>query len=197
MNTTSELREQIVDLCERITEMDNDNPKNWPLIARMSASITEKEKRMKTIMLPNGMMVSADDLTDILEHADIRTILLNRVLDEPRNNNLLLDIIKELGYKPGYQEEEMNGLDHISAERRRQVYDKSWTAEHDDGHTNEELADAAAFYAIPSKYGELLVFWPWAGFSHGKEDKTRITQLAIAGALIAAEIDRLLRKEND
>ena len=88
----------------------------------------------------------------------------------------------------------MNGLDHISAERRKQIYNRGWSAEHDDTHTSEQLAEAAAFYAIPPKYGHMLVFWPWRGFPHGKEEKSRIKQLAAAGALIAAEIDRLLRE---
>jgi hypothetical protein len=56
------------------------------------------------------------------------------------------------------------------------------------------LASAAAFYALPEKYGELVGFWPTNWHHHKKRKHDRVKQLAIAGALIAAEIDRLLRK---
>ena len=58
---------------------------------------------MKTIMMPNGMVVSTDDLEDILIHADIRTQLLQKVVEGPMDDKLLLEIMKELEYRPGYQ----------------------------------------------------------------------------------------------
>lgn len=84
----------------------------------------------------------------------------------------------------------MKGTDLIRQERTRQVDVLGWTEEHDKQHTNEQLADAAAFYAIPERYGEFLLFWPWDE-PPNKSNKSRIRQLTIAGALIAAEIDRL------
>lgn len=87
----------------------------------------------------------------------------------------------------------MTGVELIQQERTRQIEKLGWTEGHDRKHTNEELAGAAAFYVIPEKYGEFLLFWPWDE-PHKKSKKTRILQLAIAGALIAAEIDRLVKE---
>lgn len=88
----------------------------------------------------------------------------------------------------------MNGIELITKERRRQIVEEKWTAEHDRQWTREELASAAAFYALPEKYGELLAFWPWDLKWNKKSKHNRLRQLTIAGALIAAEIDRLVRE---
>lgn len=80
----------------------------------------------------------------------------------------------------------MNGAELIAAERQRQVDVEGWTPEHDAEHDRGELAKAAAAYAVPD---HAAVFWPWA-FSGFKRDE-RVRELAKAGALIAAEIDRL------
>ena len=45
---------------------------------------------------------------------------------------------------------EQSGIERIAAERQRQIEQEGWTAEHDDGHVNGELAMAAALYATPS-----------------------------------------------
>ena len=87
----------------------------------------------------------------------------------------------------------MNGADLIKQERIRQISVEGWTPEHDEQWTREQLAEAATFYAAPEKYGEMLAFWPWAPEWNKKREHDRIRQLAIAGALIAAEIDRLQR----
>jgi hypothetical protein len=87
-----------------------------------------------------------------------------------------------------------NGVGLIAQERQRQVEAEGWSAKHDDQHRNEELASAAVFYALPEKYGELLVFWPWDPQYNKKQKHNRVRQLVIAGALIAAEVDRLLRE---
>ncbi len=96
----------------------------------------------------------------------------------------------------------MSVIDEIAAERRRQVEAEGWTPEHDDEHRRDELAWAAVCYAAPS-----LVFsqgrdpWPWARewdkrphrLPQGETLQTRMRALEKAGALIAAELDRLQR----
>lgn len=95
----------------------------------------------------------------------------------------------------------MTGIESIAAERQRQIEAEGWTAEHDDKHTEGELAHAAAEYAWhagvseggraefpPGAPSEL---WPWA--SKWWKPKSRREDLVRAGALIAAEIDRLDR----
>ena len=97
------------------------------------------------------------------------------------------------------------GIEMIAAERQRQVEGEGVDAAHDDLHYQGELALAACYYAFPEThviedYGLKLevtpdFFFPreWNQDWAGKEKDTRIRQLVKAGALIAAEIDRLIR----
>ena len=95
----------------------------------------------------------------------------------------------------------MNGIEMIAAERQRQVEKEGWTPEHDDQHVNGEMATAAACYAmVPDKCDESVAMelpdiWPetWSPKWWKPSPKKRIRELEKAGALIAAEIDRLLR----
>jgi hypothetical protein len=75
----------------------------------------------------------------------------------------------------------------IVDERNRQISVEGWDLGHDDEHDEGELAKAAACYALDNKFS-----WPW-GFESWKPGGGRIRQLTKAGALIAAEIDRLNR----
>ena len=83
----------------------------------------------------------------------------------------------------------MNGAELIAAERLRHTEVEGWTPEHDDEHTDGELASAAAAYIFPDGHDH---FWPWDE-SWWKPSDDPIRNLAKAGALIAAEIDRLQR----
>ena len=109
------------------------------------------------------------------------------------------------------------GIDLIAAERKRQVDVEGYTPEHDDQHDDGALALVAALYATPQqlfsvsvtddrKHNEagyrgitLEADDPWPCEWNKKYDKrgsvSRVHQLTIAGALIAAEIDRLLRTD--
>jgi hypothetical protein len=82
----------------------------------------------------------------------------------------------------------MNGVQKIAAERMRQIEDEKWTPEHDDEHDEEELASAAVAYAWNNPD-----MWPWES-ERWKPSNDPIRNLVKAGALIAAEIDRLERK---
>lgn len=98
------------------------------------------------------------------------------------------------------------GVDLIKAERERQIKEERCSAEHDDQHKLGELAGAAAIYALHGCGFEnphilearrravthKVRIWPWADFWWKPSD--RIRDLVKAGALIAAEIDRLQRK---
>jgi len=90
-----------------------------------------------------------------------------------------------------------DGAALIAAERRRQVEAEGWTPEHDDQHDQGELAQAAAAYALHAGAGlskrvyEAERLWP---FTDGwKPSANEVRELVKAGALIAAEIDRLQR----
>jgi hypothetical protein len=90
----------------------------------------------------------------------------------------------------------MAGIDLIASERERQVAEEGWSADHDDTQTHGELAKAAAVYAMPWNGSWKQVTWPWEPRSIRHTWGTRegrIRELTKAGALIAAEIDRLER----
>ena len=82
----------------------------------------------------------------------------------------------------------MNGIELIHLERSRQVACEGFSPEHDDEHTNRALIQAALCYIKGDATG-----WPWE--PRWWKPKSRVRNLVKAGALIAAEIDRLQRKE--
>lgn len=101
------------------------------------------------------------------------------------------------------------GIELITDERFRQVAKEGWTPEHDDTHKNGELIEAAGIYAMVASAevrgstasewpfgmvisGELIMQWPWDEKWYKPSDDP-IRNLVRAGALIAAEIDRLQR----
>lgn len=109
------------------------------------------------------------------------------------------------------------GVGKIAAERERQVSAEGWTPEHDDTHKNDELANAAACYAMSHKsrrwktirdgmplgtddysrddgMARVPAIWPWDAEWWKPLPNDRIHELVKAGALIAAEIDRLDRE---
>jgi hypothetical protein len=90
----------------------------------------------------------------------------------------------------------MNGAEMIAAERWRQTEVEGWDAWHDDAeHTTGELVEAAVCYALAGIGAESDVVparWPWVD-ADWKPSRDGIVSLTKAGALIAAEIDRLLR----
>jgi hypothetical protein len=87
----------------------------------------------------------------------------------------------------------MNGAERIAAERRRQIEAEGWTPEHDDQHSDGVLALAAG--QLVKNAVDAWFKNTWVGEMALKHRGDRIRQLEIAGALIAAEIDRLLRLE--
>lgn len=107
----------------------------------------------------------------------------------------------------------LTGIQLIAAERQRQIEKERWTPEHDDQHTDETLPLVAALYAAPCDLfeadieavgGKILGIsfndpWPasWDDCWDRRQDFDRKRQLIVAGALIAAELDRLNRAEQE
>jgi hypothetical protein len=93
------------------------------------------------------------------------------------------------------------GIELIAHERERQVKVEGWSEEHDDTHKKSALAVAAVEYANCSIYQQrgceyVPLQWPW-GMKWWKPSSNKIRNLVKAGALIAAEIDRLQRVKSD
>lgn len=92
------------------------------------------------------------------------------------------------------------GVDLIAAERARQIAVEGWTPDHDDEHFHGELLAASDEYvraALRILTAEVEperppIGWPWHP-SWWKPSEDPIRNLVKAGALIAAEIDRLQR----
>ena len=85
------------------------------------------------------------------------------------------------------------GLFDIALERKKQCFETKYTKEYDDQWTKGELATAAACYAVSTFWGFMQIIWPWAPHCWKPSPKNRRHELVKAGALIAAEIDRLDR----
>lgn len=104
------------------------------------------------------------------------------------------------------------GAEQIHHERTRQITEKGYGAVNDDGYLDGQLILAAIAYAFESipeespvrviggdlierragEVGEPPPWWPWgAEVFRPSEDPVR--NLVVAGAFIAAEIDRLRR----
>jgi hypothetical protein len=93
------------------------------------------------------------------------------------------------------------GVELIAQERRRQVEVEGWTPKHDDEQIRDALTRAVQCYARAAEYqlaglsiaGPPPALWPWED-SWWKPSPDPVRNLVKAGALIAAEIDRLLRR---
>lgn len=85
----------------------------------------------------------------------------------------------------------------IAAERQRQIDAEGWTPAHDADHVGDHLAWAAVCYVTPeyrrSTRNGVPVDWPWEKWFWKPTPDDRVRELVKAGALIAAEIDRLSR----
>jgi len=106
--------------------------------------------------------------------------------------------------KPNTTRAPTKGVRRIAAERQRQIESEGWTPEHDNTHHRDQLAWAAVCYAAPAairreaRHPNRTVFldpWPWSTKWDKRGRTDRVRDLEKAGALIAAEIDRLLRLE--
>ena len=93
----------------------------------------------------------------------------------------------------------------VVAERRRQVEAEGWTPAHDDKHKRRQLALAAQSYLATHAEPDVdcprrphlnreCWNWPWSK-KWWKPSKDPVRNLVKAGALIAAEIDRLQRAQ--
>jgi len=100
------------------------------------------------------------------------------------------------------------GIELIRAERERQIKVEGFSAFHDSQHNISDLARAAICYAINAIKNQsadhiariqcdraIKIFWPWRVDDY--KPTAPIRDLVKAGALIAAEIDRLQLHETD
>ena len=79
----------------------------------------------------------------------------------------------------------------VFAERERQKSVEGWTPEHDDEHSDGQLADAAASYILGKEWISKIKIWPWSWEWWKPKDRRR--DLVRAAALTIAEIERIDR----
>jgi len=97
------------------------------------------------------------------------------------------------------------GIEIITEARQHQIDVEGFYSSHDDTHTEGELANAAACYALTDEMREhfnddfgqdqWLRLWPFELQWLKLTPDDRIKELGKAGGLIAAEIDRLNREK--
>lgn len=97
------------------------------------------------------------------------------------------------------------GIDLIAEERGRQLFQEKMTHSHDDHHREGELANAAVCYiasgqaqvfdGVPTP--ALLSLWPFDASWWKPTKGDPIRDLVKAGALVAAEIDRIQRMNGE
>lgn len=104
----------------------------------------------------------------------------------------------------------MTGIELIEAERKRQIEKEGFDKKHDmNMHMSDDLAIAGAIYALPTNIrlyyynsrpdGETELrpmLWPFDMQWYKPCPNDRKRELVKAGALIAAEIDRIIDREN-
>lgn len=90
----------------------------------------------------------------------------------------------------------------VLKERARQISEEGWDSDHDDEHDDGSLAIAGACYALPvslrrckNLVNDVPDDWPWYKKWWKPTSHDRIRELAKSGALVIAEIDRLLREK--
>src|SRR4029450_2861042 len=119
---------------------------------------------------------------------------------------MALDVKAPKGYRKAWNGgvRPVTGVDRIAMERARQVSVEGWAPAHDDRHVDAELTAAACCYAALARrqaHGTIQDMvddmpppsgWPWDA-EWWKPSDDPIRNLEKAGALIAAEIDRLQR----
>jgi hypothetical protein len=89
------------------------------------------------------------------------------------------------------------GLYLICQERNRQLSQEGFSAEHDDKVNGSfQLVGAAIAYLCVSNNEHIQRWWPW-DWKWWKPSHDRIRNMVKAGALIAAEIDRLQREREN
>ena len=154
---------------------------------------------------------AAEEIYKLLDHA-VQAVVMTAIISGTKRIPPCPELVPDTAaIIERHEEENKNtGAGLIAAERRRQIETEGFTAEHDDKHTRRELALAACAYALPKSYcfrGEYitpqslfdLTWWDQKWFKRSNtfnsHPENMIPDLIKAGALIAAEIDRLKRQQ--
>ena len=168
----------------------------------------EKAKRLEFLQNLNS-----DKSLDIREQASLGMEHMIHLIKS--RNEYINNLESQIAKQKDLNMNQLTGIELIAKERQRQIDEEGWTAEHDDLHSDGEMAQAAAVYATVTQENLIRVLdhdygdgWPWdlEWFKPYRETDgpfcpqsipgvDRVRCLFKAGALIAAEIDRIERLE--
>ncbi len=165
---------------------------------------------MKSVVENSGTTVLVSDYSNIIQTSldpdgSCMEIELNTDVFGRLQANVLIDKQRFVIESMYDGRPRSRGVFIIDAERRRQIAQEGWSPEHDSGHTEGELAMAGACYALTEDIRRLRSYpagkdckpvpdyWPFSPDWWKPTPENRIRELAKAGALIAAEIDRLTK----
>ena len=167
--------------------------------------------------------VNADDAVRLADAVDLVYTILREYKDLPEvRTNALRDVLLAI-QPPEFWAQllqlplEGSGIGLITAERQRQIGEEGFSANHDDQHEDRSLAKAAACFAYPGQIyvsetqTDKITFkdaWPEWDPKWDKRPKSPSTGAVLniqtlaerkrmmikAGALCAAELDRIQRK---
>lgn len=150
----------------------------YQLINEQTATIEDQAAELATLRAENEQLHTWDGLMSVLDEHYPHDVFDGSSGDEGPRTVVLARALAQA------RDHADSGAARITAERQRQITAEGWTPEHDQQHTHGELVAAAIFYADDTKPHT----WPWG---NPPKRRGRVRDLERAGALIAAEIDRL------
>ncbi|ENH9680401.1 TPA: hypothetical protein MYO84_000689 [Enterobacter asburiae] len=155
------------------------------------ATIENLQMQVEKLAAENaGLKESRKNLAEFIHEELDAGYPLNMSIETPATDAFLAEVraqgVKSLS----------NAVQSVISERQRQQSVEGWTPEHDDEHTEGEMAEAAACYAMFANNQGFSVpgLWPWAREWWKQSGQRR--DLVKAGALILAEIERIDRQES-
>lgn len=157
---------------------------------RGSKPATEKQLLITLQQASDEYGPSYHSLYDQVKRGNLPAIRLgdsNRIWVRRSDINKLIDSSQSLGLS--------SGAKLITAERDRQRSTEGYSYTHDDSHVNFEMTRSAVAYALHATGSRDAAadYWPFGSCEWKPNADNPVRDLVKAGALIAAEIDRLQR----
>ena len=187
-DTKEHLAEELADIviCTDLVAMDAGIDLDAAIAAKFNAT-SEKNGLTTRLSMSKTAMALPFEATPAMVKA-----ALDLVWEESETNS---DLVSRLWRAmAAVAPDQSVAASDVLAERCRQIEVEGWTPEHDDQHSNGEMARAASCYIIEKERTHLPTIplkWPWSD-AWWKPDGYR-RNLVKAGALILAEIERLDR----
>jgi hypothetical protein len=194
----SELHDEITELCAEIDRCYEIDAAHTDIIISLREQLAEANERLRIVEAEN------DDCSETIMSQSRRLAEAQSTIEKarkvaPTNGGEAWRILSAPSSTGG---NDSQGVALISAERKRQVTEEGYDAEHDEGHASD-LARGASSYALAGAddlnglgYAANDPFdppadWPWHTVDW-KPTGDAVSDLVKAGGLVAAALDSLL-----